>query len=66
MTRKKAWQIISKQTPNKVIIIYYNFIYSRIIKINKNMYIYNSQIANKVNKIKQKKNENRLQLKVST
>ena len=33
---------------------YYNFIYSRLIKINKNMYIYNSQITNKVNKIKQK------------
>ena len=33
---------------------YYNFIYSRIIRISKNMYIYNSQITNKVNKIKQK------------
>ena len=33
---------------------YYNFIYSRIIKIIKNMYIYDSQITNKQNKIKQK------------
>ena len=33
---------------------YYNLIYSRILIIIKNMYIYNSQITNKDNKIKQK------------
>ena len=31
-----------------------NFIYSRIIKIIKNRYIYNSQLRNKDNKVKQK------------
>ena len=39
---------------------YYNFIYSRIIKIIKNIYVYNSLITNKDNKIEQKKtNENK-------
>ena len=33
---------------------HYNFIYSRIIRIIKNMYIYNSQITNKDNKIREK------------
>ena len=38
----------------KKLFISKNFIYSRIIKIIKNRYIYNSQLRNKDNKVKQK------------